>query len=177
MAKHRAVARIGIRAGLLPEVLEFVRDRFHLDFVDPVELIKATGTFYEYPNCDRDPIERWSFGRVTLLGDAAHPMYPVGSNGASQAILDARALAKHLASSTDPPAALEAYDTERRPATAAIVLANRKGGPEGVIDMVEARAPNGFEDIEKVASHAEREAVVRGYASIAGFATQQVNRR
>ena len=60
-------------------------------------LIEATGTFYEYPMCDRDPLPRWSFGRVTLLGDAAHPMYPVGSNGASQAMLDAAALARHLA--------------------------------------------------------------------------------
>jgi len=162
------------RAGLMPEVLEFVRDRFRLDFVDPVQLIEATEALYEYPNCDRDPIDRWSFGRVTLLGDAAHPMYPVGSNGASQAILDARSLAGHLSTVADPVAALAAYDNERRPATAAIVLANRKGGPEGVIDMVEARAPDGFDDIEAVASYAEREAVVRGYASLAGFGREKV---
>ena len=161
------------RAGLMPEVLEFVRDRFRLDFVDPVQLIEATEALYEYPNCDRDPIDRWSFGRVTLLGDAAHPMYPVGSNGASQAILDARSLAGHLSTVADPVAALAAYDNERRPATAAIVLANRKGGPEGVIDMVEARAPDGFDDIEAVASYAEREAVVRGYASLAGFGREK----
>ena len=73
-----------------------MRDRFRLDFVDPLALIRASGTFYEYPMCDRDPLPRWSFGRATLLGDAAHPMYPVGSNGASQAVLDARALARHL---------------------------------------------------------------------------------
>ena len=78
-------------------------DRFRLGFVEPVELIEATGTFYEYPACDRDPLPRWSFGRATLLGDAAHPMYPVGSNGASQAILDARALARHLASGNRSP--------------------------------------------------------------------------
>ena len=148
----------------------------------PLALLRATEPFYEYPCCDRDPLPRWSFGRVSLLGDAAHPMYPTGSNGASQAILDALALARHLSSSLASGAsgavaeALAAYDAERRPATAAIVLANRRGGPEGVIDLVEARAPGGFDDLDAVASHAEREAVVRGYAALAGYAQEQVNR-
>ena len=165
------------RPGNFEEAMVFVRDRIRLGFLDPVNLIETTGTFYEYPCCDRDPLPRWSFGRVTLLGDAAHPMYPVGSNGASQAILDARVLARHLAASRWVPAALTAYDAERRPPTAEIVLANRKGGPEGVIDVVESRAPDGFTDIEAVASHAERQAIVRGYASMAGYAREQVNRR
>ncbi|HEX4259677.1 MAG TPA: FAD-dependent monooxygenase, partial [Acetobacteraceae bacterium] len=160
------------RPGRLDEVLPFVRDRFRLDFVDPAALIEATDTFYEYPTCDRDPLPAWSRGRATLLGDAAHPMYPVGSNGASQAILDARALARHLASAASVPEALAAYDAERRPVTSEIVLANRRGGPEGVIDVIEARAPDGFADIDAVASHAEREAIVRGYASMAGFAAK-----
>jgi len=164
------------RPGDPEEVLPFVRDRFRLGFIDPAALIAATETIYEYPCCDRDPLTRWSFGRVTLLGDAAHPMYPVGSNGASQAILDAHALAQHLASGKPIPDALAAYDAERRPATAAIVLSNRKGGPERVIDLVEARAPEGFNDVEDIASHAEREAVVRGYASMAGYAQEQVNK-
>jgi 2-polyprenyl-6-methoxyphenol hydroxylase-like FAD-dependent oxidoreductase len=164
------------RPGRLEEALPFVRNRFRLGFADPESLIEATGTFYEYPCCDRDPLSRWSFGRVTLLGDAAHPMYPVGSNGASQAILDARALARHLASAASVSEALAAYDAERRPPTAEIVLTNRKGGPEGVIDVVEARAPDGFADVETVASYAEREAIVRGYASMAGYAREQVNR-
>ena len=163
------------RPGLLPEVLAFVGDRFQLDFVDPTALIKATEIFYEYPNCDREPLPRWSFGRVTLLGDAAHPMYPVGSNGASQAILDARSLATQLGSGASIEEALAAYDAERRPPTSEIVLANRKGGPEGVIDMVEARAPDGFADIDAVASFEERQAIVRGYASMAGYARDQVN--
>ena len=106
------MARIGDGTGLPPrredwnrpgqwdDVEPFVRDRFRLDFVDPLALIRASGTFYEYPMCDRDPLPRWSFGRATLLGDAAHPMYPVGSNGASQAVLDARALARHLRAAT-----------------------------------------------------------------------------
>jgi 5-methylphenazine-1-carboxylate 1-monooxygenase len=165
------------RPGRLDEVLPFVRGRFRLGFAEPGPLIEATGTFYEYPNCDRDPIPRWSFGRVTLLGDAAHPMYPNGSNGASQAILDARCLASRLASCISAPEALAAYDAERRPATAEIVLSNREGGPEGVIDVIEERAPDGFDDIDEVASHAERKAIVRGYASLAGYAKHQVNAR
>ncbi|CDN58126.1 Flavin-containing monooxygenase (plasmid) [Neorhizobium galegae bv. officinalis bv. officinalis str. HAMBI 1141] len=155
------------RFGLSDEVLPFVRDRFHLDFVDPASIIQATENFYEYPNCDRDPLRRWSFERVTLLGDAAHAMYPVGSNGASQAILDARCLARHLQSGDGIEAALSRYDAERRPVTSQIVLSNRLGGPEGVIDMIEARAPDGFDDIDMVASFEERKAMVRGYASLA----------
>lgn len=158
------------RPGKLAQVLPFVRDRFRLDYVDPAGIIRATGAFYEYSNCDREPLPRWSFGRVTLLGDAAHPMYPVGSNGASQAILDARSVAEHLRTHGTVEAALGAYDSERRPPTSQIVLSNRRGGPEGVIDLVEARAPHGFDDIEAVASYEEREQVVRGYASLAGFA-------
>ncbi len=162
------------REGRLEDVEPFVRDRFRLEFVDPLALIRASGTFYEYPMCDRDPLPRWSFGRATLLGDAAHPMYPVGSNGASQAVLDARSLARWLAGG-GAVEALAAYDAERRPMTSEIVLNNRKGGPERVIDVMEERAPDGFTDVDAVASHAEREAIVRGYASMAGFAREQVN--
>ncbi len=158
------------RRGMLDDVIPFVKDRFRLDFVDPPALIGATEDFYEYPNCDRDPLPQWSFGCVTLLGDAAHPMYPVGSNGASQAILDARSLASHLAASGSVEKALAEYDAERRMATSKIVLANRQGGPEGVIDMVAARAPDGFHDIDDIATYEERKAVVGGYARIAGFA-------
>jgi 5-methylphenazine-1-carboxylate 1-monooxygenase len=165
------------RPGQLEDALAFVRDSFRLGFVEPAQIIEATGTFYEYPNCDRDPVLLWSFGRVTLLGDAAHPMYPVGSNGASQAILDAAALARHLASTAQVDEAFAAYDAERRPLTADIVRTNRRGGPEGVIDLIEARAPEGFDDVEAVASFAEREAIVRGYASMAGYSREQVNRR
>jgi len=165
------------RAGEWNEIEPFMRDRFRLDFVDPLALIRASGVFYEFPMCDRDPLPRWSFGRVTLLGDAAHPMYPVGSNGASQAVLDARSLARWMAQRRSMGEALAAYDAERRPMTAEIVLNNRKGGPERVIDVLEERAPDGFTDVDAVASYSEREAIVRGYASMAGFAKEQVNRR
>jgi 2-polyprenyl-6-methoxyphenol hydroxylase-like FAD-dependent oxidoreductase len=102
-------------------------------------------------------------------------MYPVGSNGASQAILDARALADHLLAAEHPQQALWAYERDRLPSTAQIVQMNRTGGPEGVIDAVEQRAPDGFSDIDAVLSYDERKAIVRGYAASAGFAKEQVN--
>jgi len=150
--------------------------RFRIPYVDARALIEATNEFWEYPMCDRDPLPRWSHGRVTLLGDAAHPMYPVGSNGASQAILDARCLADRLKDSEHPVHALWAYEQARLPATAEIVRMNRRGGPEGVIDAVEARAPDGFSNIDDVLSFEQRKAIVRGYASAAGFAREQVNK-
>jgi 2-polyprenyl-6-methoxyphenol hydroxylase-like FAD-dependent oxidoreductase len=106
---------------------------------------------------------------VTLLGDAAHPMYPVGSNGGSQAILDAAMLAKAL-TEMPPTVALAAYEAERRPKTAEIVRSNRLGGPEQVIDLAAARAPHGFAKIEDIASHQELAGIVKGYARLAGFA-------
>jgi 2-polyprenyl-6-methoxyphenol hydroxylase-like FAD-dependent oxidoreductase len=150
--------------------------RFLIPSVDAQALIEATNEFWEYPMCDRDPLPRWSHGRVTLLGDAAHPMYPVGSNGASQAILDARVLADRLKSAEHPVQALWAYEQERLPPTAEVVRLNRRGGPEGVIDAVEERAPDGFANIDDVMSFDERKAIVRGYASTAGFAREQVNK-
>jgi 2-polyprenyl-6-methoxyphenol hydroxylase-like FAD-dependent oxidoreductase len=162
------------RAGRMDELAPHIH-RFEIGLVDARALIKATPEFWEYPMCDRDPLPRWSFGRVTLLGDAAHPMYPVGSNGASQAILDARALADHLVAAEHPLQALWSYERDRLPPTAQIVRMNRTGGPEGVIDAVEQRAPDGFADIDAVLTYKEREAIVRGYAATAGFAREQVN--
>jgi 2-polyprenyl-6-methoxyphenol hydroxylase-like FAD-dependent oxidoreductase len=158
-------SRLGKREELMPHVA-----RFNVPHVDVPALITATPEFWEYPCCDRDPLPYWTRGRVTLLGHAAHPMYPVGSNGASQAILDARALADALAHAEHPRHALVAYEKKRLPMTAEIVRSNRGGGPEGVIDAVEQIAPDGFDHIDNVLSYAQREAIVRGYASKAGFA-------
>jgi 5-methylphenazine-1-carboxylate 1-monooxygenase len=162
------------RPGRFEDLMPHVQ-RFRIPFVDAKALIEATPEFWEYPMCDRDPLPRWSHGRVTLLGDAAHPMYPVGSNGASQAILDARCLADRLREADHPMQALWEYERERLPMTAQIVQSNRSGGPEGVIDAVEQRAPNGFDNIDNVLSYEERKAIVRGYAAKAGFAKEQVN--
>ena len=163
------------RRGRLDEVLPYAR-RFAVPGVDVAGLVRATPAFYEYPMCDRDPLPRWTHGRVTLLGDAAHPMYPVGSNGASQAILDARALADCLRRAEHPVQGLEEYEAERLPKTAEIVRLNRSGGPERVIDEVEKRAPAGFDDVERVMSREERAAIVGGYAGTAGFARPNVVR-
>ena len=154
--------------GSLDDILPTVR-RFHLPFLDVEALVRATPEYFEYPMCDRDALPWWTQGRVTLLGDAAHPMYPVGSNGASQAILDARFLAAQL-ETMPAPQALAAYETERRPKTAEIVRLNRVGGPERVVDVVSARAPNGFERLEDVISREELSAIAGGYAITAGFA-------
>jgi 2-polyprenyl-6-methoxyphenol hydroxylase-like FAD-dependent oxidoreductase len=164
------------RQGRFEDLMPHVQ-RFRIPFVDAKALIEATPEFWEFPMCDRDPLPRWSHGRVTLLGDAAHPMYPVGSNGASQAILDARCLADRLRRMLGLAQALWAYERERLPVTAQIVYSNRSGGPEGVIDAVEARAPDGFDTIDNVLPYEERKAIVRGYASKAGFAKEQVNKR
>jgi 2-polyprenyl-6-methoxyphenol hydroxylase-like FAD-dependent oxidoreductase len=163
------------RPGRFEDLMPHVQ-RFRIPYMDARALIEATNEFWEYPMCDRDPLPRWSHGRVTLLGDAAHPMYPVGSNGASQAILDARCLADQLKDADHPVHALWSYEQTRLPMTAEIVRMNRRGGPEGVIDAVEARAPDGFSNIDDVLSFEQRKAIVRGYASAAGFAREQVNK-
>jgi 5-methylphenazine-1-carboxylate 1-monooxygenase len=156
------------------------RERFadwRFGWLDIPALIDAAEAIYEYPMVDRDPLPRWTHGRMTLLGDAAHPMYPIGSNGASQAILDAEALANHLAATDDVPAALQAYDDERRPPTASIVLMNRANGPEQVMQLAEERSPNGFTDIHDVISRDELEEIAARYKQIAGLSVEQVNRR
>jgi 2-polyprenyl-6-methoxyphenol hydroxylase-like FAD-dependent oxidoreductase len=159
-----------------PDDLQPHMKRIAVEHVDLRALVAATPTFYEYPMCDRDPLPRWSRERVTLLGDAAHPMYPMGSNGASQTILDAREIAQCLASTSDIPAAFRAYENARRPTTARVVQMNRTGGPEGVIDIVERLAPQGFSRIDDVIGREELAAMLKSYATAAGFGKEQVNR-
>ncbi|WP_116137302.1 flavin-dependent oxidoreductase [Trinickia diaoshuihuensis] len=140
------------------------------DWIDIPAIIRGAQAVYEYPLVDRDPLPHWSVGRVTLLGDAAHPMYPIGSNGASQAILDARCLVDSLCEMPgDPQAALARYDAERRPKTAAVVLANRQNGPEQMMQLAEERAPDGFRSISDVISLEELTAIAARYKQLAGF--------
>jgi 2-polyprenyl-6-methoxyphenol hydroxylase-like FAD-dependent oxidoreductase len=146
-------------------------------WLDVPALIRATDGAYEFPMVDRDPLPWWTQGRVTLLGDAAHPMYPIGSNGASQAILDARWLALQLATQPGVETALAAYEAARRPATAAVVEANRGDGPDRVMDLAHERAPDGFARIEDVIPRAELEATVLGYKRLAGFDPATLNAR
>ncbi|MGW9172446.1 FAD-dependent monooxygenase [Streptomyces decoyicus] len=114
------------------EALTGVTD-WSLPWVDLAKLVERSSAIFEYPMLDRDPLPRWSFGRVTLLGDAAHPMFPMGMNGGSQSVVDARVLAWCLAREHDPETALRRYDTMHRPTVNAIVLANRELGPEKII--------------------------------------------
>ena len=158
------------RPGRLEEVLPHLQRWRFEGWIDVPALVRRTPVFFEYPMCDRDPLERWGQDRVTLLGDAAHPMYPVGSNGAAQAIIDGRVLAEALCGHPSIEAALRAYEAERLPATTRIVLSNRQMGPERVIDLVAARAPDGFEELGQVISRAELENIARQYRQVAGFA-------
>ena len=116
---------------------------------------------------DRDPLPRWSHGRITLLGDAAHPMYPIGSNGASQAILDGEAITQELLAGGDPEAALQRYEQRRLPPTARIVESNRRKGIDVMLDIVEQRAPQGFSDLESVLPADELERIVGDYKKLA----------
>ncbi len=152
-------------------------DRFadwRWDWIDIPAIIDGAEAIYEFPLVDRDPLPRWTRGRVTLLGDAAHPMYPIGSNGSAQAILDARCLSDWLAQRpahgrrTLETALLE-YEAERLPRTAGIVLRNRLNGPEQVMQMAEDRAPQGFADINDVIAQEELAAVSLRYKQLAGF--------
>ena len=148
---------------------------WNFDWLDIPALMAAAPEVFEFPMVDRDPLPRWSFGRVTLLGDAAHPMFPIGSNGASQAILDAAALAGALAEHGDPVEALKAYEAERLAATAKIVHSNRQTGPQIVMQMAHERAPDGFADIEDVIPRKELEDIAAKYKALAGFDKDRLN--
>lgn len=148
---------------------------WHFDWLDVPALIRNAETILEFPMVDQEPLERWTFGRATLLGDAAHPMYPRGSNGAGQAILDAQVLAEELARGGDPVKALEAYEQRRRPATSAVVLANRTNPPDAVLrEVYERTGDQPFERIEDVISHDELVALSNSYKRVSG---NEVNAR
>jgi len=143
---------------------------WHFDWLDVPGLIAGATQLLEWPMVDRDPLPRWSFGRITLLGDAAHPMYPIGSNGATQAIIDAQCIADCL--QADPvEAALTAYEAQRRPMTAKIVEMNRQEGLDAILDMVEERAPEGFQRLEDVIDPADVASFVQRYKAAAGHQT------
>ncbi|KAL1651964.1 hypothetical protein SLS58_000087 [Diplodia intermedia] len=148
------------------------------------DLIDAADAVYEFPMCDRTPVDRWSFARVTLLGDAAHAMYPIGSNGATQAIIDAETVVACLvdAGAADDDddgivAALRRYERLRLPPTRKIVYANRANGPDHVLQLAEERAPGGFADVRDVIPEEELEEIGRAYKELAGFDRENVNRK
>jgi 5-methylphenazine-1-carboxylate 1-monooxygenase len=156
-------SKAGSAADLLPTF-----GNWCFEWLNVPSLIQNAEAIFEWPMVDRDPLPRWTHGRVTLLGDAAHPMYPIGSNGATQAILDAHAIAQALSSNTPLRAALASYEAERLPMTSKIVQMNREEGLDSILDVVEARAPGGFKQLRDVVDPAEIEAIVRKYKAAAG---------
>ena len=148
--------------GRLAEALPHFKD-WAFDWLDVPDLMSRSPEILEYPMVDRDPLTSWGRGRVTLIGDAAHPVYPIGSNGGSQAIIDARVLARELAVAAAPADGLAAYEAKRLPAVNKIVLATRNMPVDQVLDMVSARAPDGFDRIEDVLAPAELAALKDAY--------------
>ncbi len=139
------------------------------DWLDVPAFFRAADVVLEYPMVDKDPLPAWSFGRVTLLGDAAHPMYPRGSNGAGQAILDAKALAEALDEDADVARALKTYEEERLVPTANVVLENRRNPPDAILrEIYERTGDRPFERIEAVISAEELKAISERYKVVAG---------
>ncbi len=153
------------KPGRLEDFLPRFAD-WNFGWLDVPDVIRNAHTILEFPMVDRDPLPRWSHGRITLLGDAAHPMYPIGSNGASQAILDGEAITQELAVGDDPEAALKRYEERRLPPTARIVESNRRKGIDVMLDIVEQRAPQGFTDLESVLPADELEKIVGDYKKL-----------
>ncbi len=164
------------RAGAMEDFIGAFAD-WHFDWLDVPAFIRAADSVLEFPMVDQDPLPRWSFGRVTLLGDAAHPMVPRGSNGAGQAILDARVLAAALVEHTDPDAAFAAYEKQRLEATTRIVLTNRSNPPDAILREVFQRTNDRpFAAIDDVISRDELVGLSEGYKRIAGYSQDALRR-
>ena len=165
----RHVARDWNRRGELGDFLPAFAD-WHFPWLDVPAFLRAADSILEFPMVDQDPLAFWTQGRVTLLGDAAHPMVPRGSNGAGQAILDARVLAAELASRDDPLDALAAYQAQRLPATSNVVRMNRQNPPDAILREVYLRSGDKpFARIEDVISEAELRAISDRYKQVAGY--------
>lgn len=162
--------RRGVLADFLPQF-----EGWKFDWLDIPQVIRDANDIFEYPMIDRDPLEQWTHGNVTLMGDAAHAMYPIGSNGASQGIIDARVLGKCFARYGVNNAALKAYDLERRPICNAIVLANRGNGPDQVMQVIEERCGGVFDKVEDILSAKEMAEMAAAYKNIAGFDRETLN--
>jgi 2-polyprenyl-6-methoxyphenol hydroxylase-like FAD-dependent oxidoreductase len=165
------------RTGAIGDFIGAFAD-WHFDWLDVPAFIRAADSVLEFPMVDQDPLPRWSFGRVTLLGDAAHPMVPRGSNGAGQAILDARALTLALLENDDAVAALAAYEKQRLEATTRIVLTNRTNPPDAILREVFQRTHDRpFAAIDDVISREELMALSEGYKRIAGYSKDALRTR
>lgn len=157
------------RPGRPEDFVDIFKD-WRFDWLDVPALITGAQSIFEYPMVDKDPVPRWTFERVTLLGDAAHPMYPRGSNGSAQAIIDARVLAQQLATSPSAPAALAAYETLRLAPTARVVETNRTMPPDFIITKVdELSGGKPFRHIDDLISQNELRRLSDDYKRITGF--------
>jgi 2-polyprenyl-6-methoxyphenol hydroxylase-like FAD-dependent oxidoreductase len=145
------------------------------DWLDVPAMLRGAEEVFEYPMIDRDPVPTWVDGRVALLGDAAHVMYPTGSNGASQAIVDARVLGAAMLEHGVTSEALRAYDRKLCAEISSVVLRNRGAGPFGLLNMLDERCGGVFDDIDAVIAPAEREEFMSRYQSAAGFARERLN--
>jgi hypothetical protein len=150
-------------------------DGFVYDWFDLPALLAQSDVAYENPMIDRDPIPTWIDGPVALMGDAAHPMYPTGSNGASQAIIDARVIGRAMIAHGVTPAALHAYDEQLCVPIGQVAMRNRSAGPFGLLDMVDARCGGHFDSIDAIIPAEERAAFMLAYQQAAGFAKEQLN--
>jgi len=169
LATTRYKQRDWSRPGDINDFIGAFKD-WHFDWLDVPALLGAAETILEFPMVDQDPLPWWTRGRVTLLGDAAHPMYPRGSNGAGQAILDARALSDALVAHANPTEALRAYEAQRLPFTAEVVRINRTNPPDAILrEVYERTGDQPFEHVEDVISQKELAAVSEGYKRVAGF--------
>lgn len=165
------------KPGKLEDVLPIFRD-WTFDWLDVAALIRDADMILEYPMVDRDPVQRWTFGRVTLAGDAAHPMYPRGSNGSAQALIDVRVLAEALKAADDPIAALKAYESARLEPTARIVRMNRESPPDVInIKVEELTGDRPFTNLDDFISQDELRALSDRYKAVAGFGVTDVNSR
>jgi 2-polyprenyl-6-methoxyphenol hydroxylase-like FAD-dependent oxidoreductase len=161
------------KPGHLEDFLPVYED-WRFDWLDVPAMIRAADTVFEYPMVDKDPVNRWTFGRVTFIGDAAHPMYPRGSNGAAQAVIDARTLADALARCETPLRALVEYETARRDVTANIVRTNREHPPDFIIMKVEElTGGKPFANIDDVISQEELRELSERYKKVAGFSLKK----
>jgi 5-methylphenazine-1-carboxylate 1-monooxygenase len=150
---------------------------WRFDWLDVAALIRNSDFIFEYPMVDKDPLPRWTFGRVTLAGDAAHPMYPRGSNGSAQAVIDARVLAECLATGGDPRNALQAYEVSRRETTSKVVRTNREHPPDFInIKVEELTGDKPFDNLDDFITQDELRTLSENYKRIAGFAVADVKR-
>jgi len=164
------------KPGDLADFFSIYKD-WRFDWLDVADMIRTADQILEYPMVDKDPLARWTFGRVTLAGDAAHPMYPRGSNGAAQAAIDARTLADTLAKHAKPTDALAAYESERREVTAKIVRTNREHPPDFInIKVEELVGDRPFDNLDDYITQDELRALSENYKKIAGFSVSDVGR-